>query len=163
MVIVIKLKIFYLRSSHNYHNPYQITLQLPYLLSLSFMGNQLHKVLQMIISYFYKFHKVLLLHLMYILLLVILMFILPVFIISLLYFPPLIYLPLLIPHAPLIPLTLHIIHSISHHFHYHFTYHFTYRFKHIKSPILHHFLIKCFIYLIYLNYRYHHYHHQCKT
>ena len=91
------------------------------------------------------------------------MFILPVFIISLLHFPPLIYLPLLIPHAPLIPLTLHIIHSISHHFHYHFTYHFTYRFKHIKSPILHHFLIKCFIYLIYLNYRYHHYHHQCKT
>lgn len=137
MVIVIKLKIFYLRSSHNYHNLYQITLQLPYLLSLSFMGNQLHKVLQMIISYFYKFHKALLLHLMYILLLVILMFILPVFIISLLHFPPLIYLPPLIPHAPLIPLTLHIIHSISHHF-----------------------LIKYFIYLIYLNY---HYRHQCKT
>ena len=159
MVIVIKLKIFYLRSSHNYHNPYQITLQLPYLLSLSFMGNQLHKVLQMIISYFYKFHKVLLLHLMYILLLVILMFILPVFIISPLHFPPLIYHLLHTPHAPLIPLTLHIIHSISHHFHYHFTYHF----KHIKSPSLYYFLIKCFIYLNYYHHYHYHYRHQCKT
>lgn len=161
MVIVIKLKIFYLRSSHNYHNPYQITLQLPYLLSLSFMGNQLHKVLQMIISYFYKFHKVLLLHLMYILLLVILMFILPVFIISLPHFPPLIYLLPLIYHLLHTPLHTAPHYIIHHHFTCYFTYHFTYHFKHIKSLILHYFLIKYFIYLNYLNY--YHYRHQCKT
>lgn len=142
MVIIIGLKIFCLRSFHNCHNLYQITLQLLYLLNLSFMGNQLHKVLQMIIFYFYKFHKVLLLHLMCILLLVILMFILPVFIISpfIILLITLIYLTPINLHSlhfiPPIHHTLHITHPIP----YHIPYHFTHNSQYIKSPLLHHFL-----------------------